>query len=202
MQFLEVKNEKGFRFCFLTRKLWSLSPPLPGPLPGSAVRGALSQAVRLAGVGPAWLLQRGGRDHGLSSHVPSSLQGVQPGPRPPGDSSARSDLGRRRAAWPSRTAAAFPVALVWGAAPPRGGGHGKSPTNACGALLHHTRRPPAVTARGHSGPSADRAQPQFFDVQPRSRATSVTQLNLLLNTCSPRVVLYSPLSQEIGDPHN
>ena len=166
-----MKNEKGFHFCFLMRKLWSLSPPLPGPLPGSAVRGALSQAVRLAGVGAAWLLQRGGRDRGLSPHVPSSLKGVQPGPWPPGDSSAQGDLGRRGAAWPSRTAAAFPVALVWGAAPPRGGGHGKSPTNTWGphgALLHHTRKPPAVTTRGHSGPSADRAQPRFFNVQPLS----------------------------------
>lgn len=109
------------------------------PPPWLCCEGALSQAVWLAGVGAAWLSQRGGGGRGLSPPMPSSLQGAQPRPQPPGDSGARGDLGRQGgdlgrqgAAQPSRTAAASPVAAVWGAAPPGGGGHGKSPMNACG----------------------------------------------------------------------
>lgn len=153
------------------------------PPPWLCCEGALSQAVWLAGVGAAWLSQRGGGGRGLSPPMPSSLQGAQPRPQPPGDSGARGDLGRQGAAQPSPAARPrHPLWLLCGVQPHPGvGGMGRAPRTPV-AL---TQRPPVVTTWGHSGPSADRAHPRFFNVQPLSRA---------LNTCSPRVVLYSPFS--------
>lgn len=158
--------------------------PLPGPLLGSASRGPEPGCV--AGWGG------GGGGRGLSP--PVSCKGHSPGLGRLG-TGARGDLGRRGTAQASRMAEVSPAASVWGPAPPGGGGHGKHPMNACGpqgALLHHTRRPPAVTARGHAGPSADRAQPRFFDVQPQSRAASGMQLNLSLNTSSQGLCFIPP----------
>ena len=152
---------------------------------------AVSAAARLCG----WLgwgrhgCHRGAVGAVGSAHpCPAACKGHSPGLSRPGTAALGVTWADKGVTWadkglPSPAARPrHPLWLLCGVQPHPGvGGMGRAPRTPV-AL---TRRPPVVTTWGHSGPSADRAHPRFFNVRPLSRA---------LNTCSPRVVLYSPFS--------